>query len=319
MKQMLDFGFGQPWWLLLLPLLVWWFRRFGNNGTAGAVIHSSVGLLTKLGKTSSGGPGKILRSLLFISLALFSVGMARPRLPAGELPDPSKGIDIMLVVDCSGSMDTQDMVVGAKKISRREALLSAISEFVDGRKNDRIGMVGFAHYTYLLSPLTTDPNWIKEVYKMVVLKSSTAIGDGIIAGVNKLEENPDRTKVMILVTDGANNYGVNPLTAADFAKEKKVRIYALEIKPLQTVVTGDRLKSVPLAQVANKTGGQYFQAPDTSTLVQIYRQIDKMERSEVDNRNFVLYTELYMWFVLPGAALLLFSFISGQTVWLRLP
>ncbi|PTY01951.1 hypothetical protein DB346_10905 [Verrucomicrobia bacterium LW23] len=318
MSSLLEFSFGQPLWLLLIPVFVWWFRRFDGSGASGAVLHSSVGLLTRLGKPAIGGPGRIIHWLLFTSMVFFAIAMARPRLPAGELPDPSKGIDIMLTVDCSGSMDSPDMPQGTRKISRREALLIAISEFVDGRKNDRIGMMGFAQHTYLLSPLTTDPNWIKEVYKMVSLKGGTAIGDGIIAGVNKLEENPDRSKVMIVVTDGANNAGVNPLTAADYAKSKNIRIYALQIKPLAQISTRDSLGN-PLAQVANKTGGQYFQASDTSALVQIYRQIDQMEKTEVPNKNYMLYTELYMWFMVPGLLVLFFTFVSSQTVWLRLP
>ncbi|MEI6340105.1 MAG: VWA domain-containing protein, partial [Verrucomicrobiota bacterium] len=290
----IPFGFGQPWWLLLLPLLVWWFWRQGRAGTAAAVTHSSTGLLARLGQPPLGRPGRILRVLRFVVMAVFIIALARPRTPQGERPDPSKGIDIMMVCDCSMSMDTKDFTLGAKKITRREALLAAISEFVDHRTNDRVGMIGFATYTYLLSPLTTDGNWIKDVYKLVVLKGGTAIGDGIAAGVNKLEEDPSRSKVMILVTDGLNNAGSNPLEVAAYAKEKGVRIYALEIMDLKRIRTAGAKKS-PLAEVATKTGGQYFQAADTGALLQIYRQIDTMEKRETDNKRYMLFNELFLW------------------------
>jgi Ca-activated chloride channel family protein len=318
MNALLGFGFGQPFWLLLLPALVWWFRRLGAAGRQASVTHSSTNLLIRLGRKPGGTPGRILRHLRFLALALLIIALARPHLPAGERGDPTKGIDIMLVTDCSMSMDTKDFTFGAEKISRREALLKAISEFVDNRKNDRIGMIGFALNTYLLSPLTTDGNWIKDVYKMVVLKGGTAIGDGIAVGVNKLEENAGRSKVMILVTDGLNNQGSNPTDAGEYAREKGVRIYALEImdrKQIQAAAVSER----PLSKIATSTGGQYFQASDTGALLQIYRQIDQMEKREVDDKRYVLFRELFLWFVFPAALLLLFEWVSSHTFLMRLP
>lgn len=310
--------FGHPWWLLLLPLAAWWSWRLGRSGPAAAVTHSSTDLLIQLGKPRTGAPGRILRNLRFLALVLLVLAMARPRLPSGERADPNKGIDIMLVCDISGSMDTPDFTLGNKKITRREALLKAISDFVDGRKNDRIGMVGFASYTYLLSPLTTDGNWIKDVFKMVELKGGTAIGDGILAGVQKLEEGKERSKVMILVTDGLNNAGANPIDAADVAKQKGVRIYALEIMDLGRIRAESALKS-PLSQVAKKTGGQYFQAADTGALVQIYRQIDQMEKREIDSKYYTLFNELFLWFLVPAILLIFFEWIASNTFWMRLP
>jgi len=317
-SMLFSFGFGQPWWLLLIPVILWWFWRLGKTGSSAALTHSSTDLLIKLGKPRVGRPGQILRGLRLAGLILLVLALSRPRVPQGEQSDPNKGIDIMLVCDISGSMDTPDFSLGGKKITRREALLKAISEFVDGRKNDRIGMVGFAANTYLLSPMTTDGNWIKDVFKMVALKGGTAIGDGIIAGVDKLEENKDRSKVMILVTDGQNNAGANPLDAADYAKQKNVRVYALEIMDVGKIRADSALKS-PLSQIAKKTGGQYFQAADTGTLVQIYRQIDRMEKREIDANHYMLYNELFLWCLVPGLILLLFEWIAGNTFWMRLP
>lgn len=314
----LTFSFGQPWWLLLLPLLGYWAWRLGRPGLSAAVTHSSTSLLVSLGRPRLSQPGRLLWLMRLLALLCLILALARPRVPQGEQDDPTKGIDIMLTCDVSGSMDEKDFMVGNQKISRREALVRAISEFVDARKTDRFGMVGFASNTYTLSPLTTDANWIKDVFKFVQLKDGTAIGDGIISGVNKLEENSGRSKVMVLVTDGQNNTGTNPLVAAEYAKKKGVRIYALEIMNLRNIRAQAALKS-PLSQVATITGGQYFQASDTGSLLQIYRQIDRMEKREIDDRRHMLFNELFLWFILPGALLLLLEWGAGNTFWLRTP
>lgn len=314
-----QFSFGQPWWLLLLIPLFWWFWRKGRPGQTAAILHSTTSVLAGLGNPRKVTPGRILWAVRLVALTLLVLAMARPRVPEGEHKNPNKGIDIMLACDISGSMDEKDFTVGTEKISRREALTRAISEFVDNRTSDRIGMVGFGQYTYLLSPLTTDGNWIKDVLKMVVLRmDGTAIGDGIIAGVDKLEENPARSKVMILVTDGQNNKGNNPLVAADYAKTKGVRIYALEIMNIRSI-RGAGVEKSPLAQVAQKTGGQYFQASDTGSLMQIYRQIDRMEKREIEVNRHMLYHELFLWFAGLAAVLLLFEWIANHTFWLRVP
>ncbi|MFZ4600664.1 MAG: VWA domain-containing protein, partial [Terrimicrobiaceae bacterium] len=287
MKVLMAFGFGQPWWLLLLPVLAWWFWRLGRSGPTAAITHSSTGLLASLGRPRYGGPGQVLRSILFASLALFILALARPRVPQGEQSDPDTGVEIVLAVDCSGSMGTEDFVLGTKKISRRDALLKAISEFVDGRGHDRIGMIGFAKETYLLSPMTTDGNWIKDVFKLVTLKAGTAIGDALVTSVRMFDESQAPSKVIILVTDGENNSGCNPLDAADYAKKKSVRVYALEIVNIGGIKTSN-VGAKPLAQVATKTGGQYFQAANTEALVQIYQQIDRMEKSPFEqNKNML--------------------------------
>lgn len=313
-----SFGFGQPWWLLLLPALVVWFLCRGRGDTSAALTHSSTALLAFLGQKRPNRPGRFLRAARFAALTLLILALARPHLPQGERRDPDKGIDIMLACDVSGSMDEKDFSVGNKKITRREALLTAISEFVDARKNDRIGMVGFAKNTYLLSPLTMDGNWIKEVYRMVELQGGTAVGDGIKTAVDKLQENPKRSKVVILVTDGLNNSGTDPIQAGDYARKNGVRIYALEIMDLRKIRTAAATKSA-LNQIATRTGGQYFQASDTGSLMQIFRQIDRMEKREFEPNRNMLYQELFQRFVAVAGALLFFEWIAGATFWMRLP
>lgn len=313
-----EFRFGHPWWLLLLVPLVWWFRRLGRGKASAALTHSSIAPLARLGVRRPGGPGRILKALRFVALILLVLALARPRVPSGEDQDPNKGIDIMLVCDVSKSMDARDFSLGEKKITRREALLAAISEFVDNRRNDRVGMIGFARNVYLLSPMTTDAEWIKNVFRLVELQGGTAIGDGLVAGVDKLEENPDRSKVIILVSDGFNNQGSNPLDASEYAREKGVRVHALEIMDVRRIQASKVNKS-PLSQVATLTGGQYFQASDTGALMQIYRQIDRMEKHEFESNRYTLYREWFPWFLAVAGLLLLFEWIASRTFLMRLP
>lgn len=314
-----SFEFGHPLWLLTFPLIVWWFWKLGREAPTAGLVHSSTRLLASLGVPRRGGPAKILKSLMFLAMILLVLAMARPRIPQGQRSDPNTGVEIVLAVDCSGSMGTEDFQRGAQKISRRDALLDAISSFVDARVNDRIGMVGFAKDTYLLSPMTTDGHWIKEVFKMVVLKQTgTAIGEGIVAAVRLFSGSNAPSKVVILVTDGMNNSGCNPLDAADYAKNAGVRIYTLEILNLKAIKTKNAAAS-PLAQVAAKTGGQYFQASNSDSLVQIYRQIDAMEKRPFEHNKNMLYDELFQWVLVPAILLILGAWIASRTVWMRLP
>lgn len=315
--EIANFGFGQPWWLLLLPLLLWWHLRRRAEAVPG-IAHSSTSPLAHHAARARWRPATLLRCTRTIALALIVFALARPRVPSGDAPDPSKGIDIMLVCDVSKSMDTPDFSQGEKKITRREALLQAISEFVENRASDRIGMIGFALHTYLLSPLTTDGEWIKNVFRLVELKGGTAIGDGIYAGVSKLEENAGRSKVIVLVTDGLNNEGTNPFDAAEYAREKGIRIHALEIMDIRNI-RAERATSAPLSQVAARTGGQYFQASDTDALLQIYRQIDRMEKKPFEGSRHTLYDEWWPWLVWTAFALLLFEAVAARTFWMRLP
>lgn len=313
-----SFSFGQPLWLLLLPLLFFLLWRLGNRGSQAAVVHSFAGLIKQLGLAGKASPGRILRGLRVLALVVLIIAMAKPRLEEGSRDDPREGIDIMLVCDISASMDSRDFNVGPKKITRREALMLAISEFVDARVDDHIGMIGFAKDTYLLSPMTTDGEWIKNILGLIDLKGGTAIGDGIRAGTDALSENPDRSRVIILVTDGLNNAGESPLIAGAYAREHGVRIYALEIMSLMRVRASQALTS-PLSEVATMTGGQYFQASDTEALLQIYRQIDQLETHEIEAKRHVLYQQLFPWLAAFAGLLLAGVIIAENTFWIRLP
>lgn len=318
MERLLTFQFGQPWWLLLLllvPLAAW---LQGRKGVTSSVRFSGIDALRKIGGGQRTSPGKWYMRLQLVALTLLILAMARPEIAQGNSDDQKEGIDIVLCIDVSGSMDSKDFSYQGKQISRREALVMAINEFVDHRPNDRFGMIGFAKYTYLMSPLTTDGEWIKNVLKEIRTQGGTAIGDGMLASIKLLKEGTGQSKVMIVVTDGQNNTGVSPLKAADEAAKEHVRVHTVGITQLRSVGGENAVKSM-LGQVAAKTGGLYFQAANLDGMIDVYRQIDRMEKSKFKQKKYRVYDELYPWLVTPAFALLGFGLAALYTVWMRIP
>ena len=319
MDRLLTFQFGQPWWLLLLgllPLLAWLQGRVGN---AAAVRYSSVGILKKIGALPQSSAGRWKRRLVLISLGLLVLALAHPRIEKGDTDDKKEGIDIVLCIDLSGSMEAEDFVFEGKKIPRSRALNLALNEFVTKRPNDRFGVIGFATETYLVSPLTMDGDWIKNMLGYV--KSNlpgTAIGDGIAASVDLLREAKGKSRVIVVATDGENNAGRPPKDGAELARELGIRVHTLRIAPLRTVSADSAVKSV-LGEVAEKTGGLYFQAADLNSMFDVYRQIDKMEKSRFEQKRYRVFDELYLWFALPAGLVMLAAWVGGHTIWSRLP
>ncbi len=312
-------NFGQPWWLLLLlllPLYAWLQGQRG--GQAAAMRYSAVGVLRNVGHGVKRARGGWPLTLTFASLALMAIAMARPRVAQGDSPDKREGVDIVFCCDVSGSMDTPDFNNKGEKISRREALVMAINDFVDRRPNDRFGMIGFAGHTYLMSPMTLDGEWIKGVLKTIRTQHGTAIGEGIVASIDLLKSAKTSTKVMIVVTDGQNNAGVDPLKAADAAKAAGIRVHTIEVTSLGHVSGNKAVKSL-LSKVAERTGGQYFQAASLDSMVEVYRQIDKMEKTEFEQRKYRVYDELFFPITAIAFGLFAIGFIGGHTIWMRVP
>lgn len=317
MEELRTISFGQPWWLLLLLLVpvVAWLN--GQMGKAPAVRYSALGILREISAPVRRHPGAWLKRLGLVTLTLCIVAMARPRRDLGQSPDRREGVDIVFCVDVSGSMDQRDFPHATGRISKREANILAIADFVDRRPNDRFGMVGFAKDTYILSPLTIDGNWIKDVLKEIELKAWTAIGEGIETSVNLLKDSPSKSKIIVVTSDGGNNYGVSPLEAAQSAARDKIRVYTVQFMSPNKVGAGNA--NSLMAQIAARTGGMYFQTSSLDSMVSIYRQIDQLEKSRFEQKQFRLYDELFPWLVAPALGILLVSWLGGNTLWLRVP
>lgn len=316
-ERLAAFSFGQPFWLVLLLLvpLAMWLR--GGPGRVEAVPYSAVSLIRRIGFPVRRGPGAWLRHLGLVALGLSAVAMARPRIDAGESPDAKNGVDIVFCVDVSGSMDTKDFPFKGGMVSKRDAYVMAVGDLVDRRPNDRFGMIGFAGDTYILSPLTIDGEWIKGVLKEIRLQAWTAIGEGILSSIDLLKDSKARSKIIIVTSDGGNNFGISPLEAADVAAKEKIRVYTVQFMSPKQVGTANA--NSLMGRIAAKTGAMYFQAASLESIVSIYGEIDKLEKTKFKQKQSRMYDELYPWLVSSAFAVLLAGWIGGNTLWLRVP
>ncbi|MBN8708597.1 MAG: hypothetical protein BGO12_18515 [Verrucomicrobia bacterium 61-8] len=316
-ERLASFSFGQPWWLLLLGLvpLAAWLR--GARGTVETVPYSALRLVREIGVAPRRGPGRWIKHLGLVALALCIVAMARPRLDVGESPDARNGVDIVFCVDVSGSMDARDFPTKTGMVSKRDAYIMAIGDMVDKRPNDRFGMIGFAADTYILSPLTIDGDWIKEVLKDIKLQAWTAIGEGILSSVDLLQQSKAKSRIIVVTSDGGNNYGISPLEAADVAAKENIRVYTVQFMNPRSVGIGNA--NSLMSRIASKTGGMYFQAASLESIVSIYREIDRLERSKFEQKQSRMYEELFPWVVLSALLTVLGGWIGGNTIWSRVP
>jgi Ca-activated chloride channel homolog len=256
----------------------------------------------------------------YLGAVLLIVAMARPVLLNEIVEQKTEGIDIILVVDLSTSMRAEDL-----RPNRFEAAKAVASEFMDGRTNDRIGLVVFARQSFTLVPPTLDYRLLKRALsdlKMGQVEDGTAIGMGLATSVNRLRRSEAASKVVVLLTDGENNAGeIDPLTSADLAKTFGIRVYTIGAStegtapyPIDDPVFGRRYHSIRvdidepmLTEMAEKTGGRYFRARNTNALREIYAEIDRLERSEVEETVFIDRKDLYPYFLIPGLLFLLLA------------
>jgi Ca-activated chloride channel family protein len=300
-EQLKGFEFMYPWALaalVLLPLAAWWM---GRRGPIPSVPFPSLKTLQALGPVPRRRPGWLRWVFVLLPIALIILAAARPRLPKGDVPDPSKGIDIILGLDYSGSMTERDFHLQGRRVTRAEALAHVVEKFIAKRPNDRIGIIGFAKGPYLVSPLTLDHEWVLAALHNVVQSRGTAIGEAIVASVHFLRKASDRSKVIILVSDGNNSAGRKPLEVAPFARKEGVRIYTIIIGPER--LTGWSLNENEMLKVSRMTGGQLFQATDTHALQSVYDMIDLLEKKRMVQRRYQTYQELFPWLVMLASVL----------------
>ena len=309
-----EFEFAHPWALaslLLLPLVAWWI---GKRGQLPSITVPSLGALRGLGRAPRKHYGLWRLALPLAVLALMCIAMARPRLPRGDVPDPTKGIDIMLTLDFSRSMAEEDFHFERKRISRREALIKVVEQFVRGRKDDRVGIVCFARSPFLVSPLTLDHEWALTSLKETDHSTGTAIGEGLAASEQFLKRHSTRSKVIILVTDGQNMIGRSPLQVAPLLLRDGIRLYSILIGP--EIVTPTAAARHELNRASRITGGQFFQARDTLALKKVYDLIDQLEKKALTEKQFVAWRELFPWLVAAALGLMMAQFTLDE-VWRR--
>jgi Ca-activated chloride channel homolog len=281
--------------------------------------------------------GRVLAALRWLALGGFIVALARPQFVQSETKIKASGIDIVVALDLSGSMESEDFKVAGRQVNRLVVAKDVLRKFIDKRTGDRIGLVAFAGRAYVAAPMTLDHEFLLQNLGRLdlhTIEDGTAIGSALAASVNRLRDLQSKSKIVILMTDGQNNAGkVPPLTAAEAAQSLGVKVYTIGVgtrgtAPFPVRQFGQLLgyRNVPvdidedvLTAVAAKTGGKYFRADNTDTLQKIYDEIDRLEKSEVEVKKYVNVKELFPWLLVPGIFLLLLGIVLNQTVWRRLP
>jgi len=322
------------WALTLLPLVMLWR---GRRGPVAAVEYSDISLARDVARHTRSRIGWLVGLLPILAAALMIVGLARPQRTHSRTEVTVNGIDIVLGLDVSGSMQALDFSVGNQRINRIAVVKAVVAQFIDERPNDRIGLIAFAASPYIVSPLTLDHDWLLQNLERVnvgIGDDGTAIGSAIAAGVNHLRTTAAKSKVVILLTDGVNNSGkISPLAAAEAARGLGEKVYTIgvgvrgkapipvrdEKGKIHVVTMIVDVDEKTLQAVANETGGRFYRATDTDSLEKIYTDIDKMEKSTVSVKKYQQYRDLFPVCLMAGAGILLAKLLLSQTIWKKLP
>jgi len=315
------------WTFILLALVmgISILRELRNETPA--LLFSSVKPLLSLKGNWKAHLHWLTKILQWLALAALIMALARPQLQNTTIEQNAEGIDIVLVLDMSSSMQAEDL-----KPNRFEAARSVAMDFIDKRISDRIGLVSFALKSFTVVPPTLDYRLLKQLLEdleMGVIEDGTAIGMGIATAINRLKDSEAESKVIILLTDGQNNAGeIDPVTAADLAVTYGIKIYTIGAGtrgtapfPIQDPIFGRRYQNVPvnideemLTEIATMTQGQYFRATDTEELQQIYSQIDELERTEIEEVIYTDYKDLYVYFLLASIAFFVFAELNQRVI-----
>jgi len=331
--MMNDITFLQPnffWLLLILPAYIGWYVWKQKS------MQASLQISTLKGFAKAPVSKKVyLRHLLFafrvLSIMFLIAVLARPQSSNSFRDEKVEGIDIMMALDISGSMMAEDF-----KPNRLEAAKDVASAFIKGRKNDKIGLVIYAAESFTQCPLTTDHNVLQNLFrdiKLGLLEDGTAIGMGLATAVQRIKDSEAKSKVIILLTDGMNNRGeIAPMTAAEIAKTFGVRVYTIGVGtigmapyPMQTVFGKEyqqvevKIDEELLENIATMTDGKYFRATDKQKLNEIYAEIDQLEKTRFEVREYTKRKEEYMWFAAMAGLFLLMEIFLRSTVFRNLP
>ncbi len=315
--------------LMLIPMVFWYIKEmYKSDASLQISTHRNLELIPKSKKVKLLHIPFILRVLAII---LIIVALARPQASNSWRTENTEGIDIMLTLDVSGTMLAEDL-----KPNRLEASKEVATEFILSRPNDNIGLVVFSGESFTQCPLTTDHAVLVNLFKAVnygIIEDGTAIGLGLANAVNRIKDSKAKSKVIILLTDGSNNRGdIAPITAAEIAKSFGIRVYAIGVGsygkvniPVQTPIglqyqqMDSEFDEVSLKNIADMTGGKYFRATNNNKLRAIYQEIDQMEKTKINVREFNKKNEEYFIFALVALVLLIVEVLLRNTILKKIP
>lgn len=329
MEYLTHFHFASPWWLIalmIIPAMIW-YQYFSGRVKPTVITISDLGGLPKR-KSWKERVYPYLPALYIAATTLIILALARPQLSLTEEKVKAEGIDIMMVMDLSSSMLSKDFDPDRLEVSKAVA-----KEFVSKRVHDRIGLVVFSGEAFTQCPLTTDHNILNDFLsglEVGLLTDGTAIGMGLATAVNRLKDSDAKSKIIILLTDGVNNAGyIQPTTAAEIAREYGVKVYTIAVgtmghamSPVNRGFNGEYLFAMAkveidtelLENIANMTSAKYFRAIDRQSLENIYTEIDRLEKTEIEVNIFKRYKDQFRYFLVPGFILLLLGFILQNTI-----
>lgn len=316
------------WVLTLLPLVIIWYVYKRKEQQARLTISSLKGFEGSSSNLARFHP--ILFLLRLVSLTFIVLALARPQtIDVSTRTKTNKGIDIVMAIDVSSSMLAQDL-----KPNRLNALKEVASDFIDDRTNDRIGLVVYAGESYTKTPITSDKRIVKNALTSIlfdgVINDGTAIGMGLATAVNRLKDSRAKSKVIILLTDGVNNSGfIEPKIAAELAVEFQIKTYTIGLGSNGTAkapvgilpngkfqygLTKVEIDEELLQTIADDTGGLYFRATDTKKLKDIYEEINKLEKTEIEEFKYYNYEEKYRILLVIALVLLFFEWLLKNTI-----
>lgn len=327
-----DFGV-----LFLIPVTLGILYFLKKRRKEAAVRFSSVSLVDSLPvswKVKFRHVPDVLRGIV---LVLFLIALAGPRSVLKEAVHKTEGIDIILAIDSSGSMAAEDFTVGSKRVNRLEIVKNVVEDFIAQRQHDKIGLVTFAALAYTVCPLTTDYAWLAANLSRIdlgIIKDGTAVGSAVASSLARLKKSEAKSKIIILLTDGMNNAGeIDPLAAARAAQSLGVKIYTIGAgtKGLVPFPVQDfygrkvyqrvqiDLDEETLQKMAAVTAGKYFRATDTESLRQIYKEIDALEKTALEEHGYFEYEELFDRVLLVALGILLVQILLSQTLFFQVP
>ncbi len=329
--------FKDPWVLaLLLPIFILvYFLRKSNRGPT--FLFPSKHLLSGVGASWKNRFIWLPDVLRYGAIILFVIALAGPRLVQKETLHKTEGIDIVLAIDASGSMAAEDFTINNQRMNRLAIIKNVVKEFIQNRKNDRIGIVAFGGVAYTVCPLTTDYAWLEQNLDRVdlgLIEDGTAIGSAVSSSLLRLKTSTAKSKIIILLTDGMNNAGqIDPLKAAQLAKNQGVKMYTIGAgskgyvpfpaqdffgrKVYQNVLID--LDENTLTKMAEMTGGKYFRAVDTESLRKIYSEIDTLEKTKIEEIGYLEYEELFDKVLAVALFFILCELILRNTILMRIP
>lgn len=325
-----NFQILHPLWLLLLPLAPLLAILRGARGKRPAIKFPTTSLLRDLGRPARGGAGGFVFGLVLTSLVFGIAALSRPQKVLSYDEEKAEGISIMLTFDVSLSMLIEDMYIGGQPVNRLTAAKRVVADFIKERRNDKIGIVAFAGETYLPCPLTLDRDWLVNNLDRVQTQrvgDGTAIGSGIASAANRLRREKTASKVIVLLTDGANNSGrLSPPDAAKLAATLGIKIYAIAFgtpgihsipdpkRGTFTPVGQQLFDEKTLQEVARIGGGQFYMAQSLNSLEDVFGEINRLEKTKIERRKITETEELFPWPLAVAAIALFLALLLSLTV-----